>query len=70
MNSFGMGAGMWVFWIVFLLLVIFIIWIVMDKRSDPFDTRLESPLEILKKRYAQGYIDKDEYDRIKSRLKK
>jgi len=32
------------------------------------DTRLETPLEILKKRYARGEIDKEEYESIKNDL--
>lgn len=69
MNGFGMGVGMWIFWIVILLFVVFIIKILVDKSPDQFETRLESPLEILEKRYARGEINKDEFESMKKELK-
>lgn len=69
MNGFGMGVGMWIFWIVILLFVVFIIKIIVDKSPNQFDTRLESPLEILEKRYARGEINKDEFESMKKELK-
>lgn len=68
MNGFGMGVGMWLFWIVILLFVVFIIKIIVSKSPDQFDTRLESPLEILEKRYARGEINKDEFESMKKEL--
>ena len=70
MNGFGMGVGMWIFWIVILLFVVFIIKILVDKSPDQFETRLESPLEILEKRYARGEINKDEFESMKKKLEK
>ena len=70
MNGFGMGVGMWIFWIVILLFVVFIIKIIVDKSPNQFDTRLESPLEILEKRYARGEINKDEFESMKKKLEK
>jgi len=68
MNHFDMGAGMWIFWIVVLLVLLFIIRLVIKGATGQPDTRLETPLEILKKRYARGEIDKEEYESIKNDL--
>jgi putative membrane protein len=60
----GMHFFWWIFWI------IIIIWIF----ATPYDlpgqrTKTESPLEILKKRFAKGEITKEEYDEKKKLLK-
>jgi putative membrane protein len=59
----GMHFFWWIFWI------IIIIWIF----ATPYDlpgqrTKTESPLEILKKRFAKGEITKEEYDQKKKVL--
>jgi putative membrane protein len=59
----GMHFFWWIFWI------IIIIWIF----ATPYDlpgqrTKTESPLEILKKRFAKGEITKEEYDQKKKLL--
>jgi len=68
MNHFDMGAYMWIFWLVVLLVVLFIIRLVIKGGTGQQDTRLETPLEILKKRYARGEIDKEEYESMKNDL--
>lgn len=59
----GMHFFWWIFWI------IIIIWIF----ATPYDlpgqrTKTETPLEILKKRFAKGEITKEEYDEKKKLL--
>jgi putative membrane protein len=59
----GMHFFWWIFWI------IIIIWIF----ATPYDLpgqrkKTESPLEILKKRFAKGEITKEEYDQKKKVL--
>jgi putative membrane protein len=76
------GWGIFWFGRIFLLaLVLIIIWLVVRVRRDGrmrqgegssfrhIDTGVEAPLEILKKRYARGEINKDEFDRIKDDLR-
>ena len=65
----GMGIGgvvmMLVFWALLVAgIVVFVGWL---RRKD-FPGQRETPLDILKKRYAQGEIGKDEFDRMKKDL--
>jgi len=63
------GGFMWFFWIV---LIIFAVWAVKaasDSGANSSNNRLEdSPMEILKKRYACGDIDEAEYERRRKEL--
>ena len=65
----GMGIGgilmMLVFWALIIAgIVMFVDWL--RKRKSPGHG--ETPLDILKRRYAQGKIGKDEFDRMKKEL--
>ena len=68
MAGWGMGMGFW--WTGGLVLLglfgLFLVIAFRRSANDPF--RSESPLDILKKRYARGEISKDEFDRIFSDL--
>ena len=59
---FGMHALWWVFW---LIVIIFLIAFVMPGRNR---RARETPLEILKRRYAAGEISKDEYEERRATL--
>lgn len=62
------GGFMWLFWIAVLVGLFFLIkWAVQQGRSGD-QKRDESPLEILKKRYARGEIDKEEFEQKKKDL--
>ena len=63
-----MGGFMWIFWILVIIgLVILIKWIVQSNKLS--GSRIgDSSLEILKKRYAQGEIDKQEFEQKKRDL--
>jgi len=61
------GAFMWViFLFVLVVAVYFIVQALKSKNSAP-EAR-ETPLDILKKRYAKGEITKEEFDRMKKDL--
>lgn len=68
--GWGMGGGMWILFILFWILVIagavlIVRWLigVTEKGAST-----ESPLDILKKRYARGEIDRETYERMKNDL--
>lgn len=65
---YGGYGGMYM-WLIFLAAAVAIIYFIF-KRDNSGDRRMilpdESPLDILKKRYARGEITKEEYDRLKS----
>lgn len=67
-GMWGMHVGWWVFWIILIALGI---WFITSARmrvpSSP-PGREESPLEALKRRYANGEISTEEYEERKARL--
>lgn len=69
--TMGFGGGfMWIFWI---LLIVFIIWGIKAfniNTSNNDNTGKESPLEILKKRFARGEIDDQEFNSKRKELEK
>jgi putative membrane protein len=66
----GMGVGMWVFWILLIVVVVVLIKALAGRGSDSSAQRRESPLEILKARYARGEISEEEYHRRRDELEK
>jgi putative membrane protein len=68
MMGYGYGGGF--MWLIVLLLVGVVIYFLLQtsksKSSDGSIT--ETPLDILKKRYAKGEIEKEEFDRKKKDL--
>jgi putative membrane protein len=68
MVGYGFGGGfMWLFFLALVGIVIYFL-IQSSKSKDSNDLLIETPLDILKKRYARGEIDKEEYDRMKNDL--
>ena len=68
MMGYGFGGGF--MWIIFLVLAGFAVYFLLQfKKSKGSDSStIETPLDMLKKRYASGAIDKEEFDRRKSDL--
>lgn len=65
-GNFGfMGGFMWIYWVLIIIgLVFFIRWIV--QQNKPHEPRpSENSLEFLKKRYAHGEINREEFKRRK-----
>jgi putative membrane protein len=68
MDMTGMGPGMWIFWLIIFLVLVLIIKLLISTGSGQISTSAESPIEILKKRYANGEIDEEKYQSMKKEL--
>ncbi len=67
-NQGFMGGFMWIFWIAIIVGIILLVkWIVQQNRPGG-QQQGENSLEILKKRYARGEIDKEEFEQKKKDL--
>ena len=64
-----MGVGMWLFWILLIVVILLAVKTVAGSgTSSP--GQHESPLDILKARYARGEIDEEVFDRRRRVLEK
>jgi len=70
MMHYGFGYGGMFMWIIFLVVIGLLIYYFAQsqKTKGQTPTQAESPLEILKRRYAKGEIAKEEFDRMKRDL--
>lgn len=56
-------VGMWLWWLLAIGLIGAVAWAVMRSVSRTGNGAAESPQDILKRRYARGEIDQDEYEK-------
>ena len=63
-----MGAGMWIFWILFPVIIIVLLTVLSGSGSSSLSEK--SPMEILKARYARGEIDDEEFQHRRHELEK
>lgn len=70
MMHYGFGYGGAFMWILFLIVIGVLIYFILRARetNGPMQTQAESPLDILRKRYAKGEISKEDFDRIREDL--
>jgi len=61
------GGFMWIFWIAGLIALFFLIKGVVQQKSGDQKPK-ESALEILKKRYARGEIEREEFEQKRKDL--
>ncbi len=66
MGGVGMGFG-GILWIAIIALIVFLVWQYLRQNKNLGDSQ-NSPLEILKQRYAKGEIDREEYEEKKRDL--
>jgi putative membrane protein len=67
MHTFSGGPLMFLFWGVVIGGVVLLIASLAQRDETPASSG-ESPLDILKRRYASGEIDRDEFERVKESL--
>jgi len=66
-HGWGMGWAMLWWWAFWLLVVVAATWLLLKRSGRPDG---ESPESILKRRYARGEIDRQEYEQRLSDLRK
>ncbi len=64
-----MGLG-WIFWVIILAVIIWAVVKIVNtsKNNQQRTSSQETPLEILKKRYASGEISKEQFEQMKKDL--
>ena len=71
-HDMGFGGMMWygwIFWIIIIGIVVYLIVKFANRSSAGSNNQMnETPLDILKKRYARGEISKEEFESIKKDL--
>lgn len=69
-NMGWMGFWMVFGWIIGLAVLILLVWIVARAAGGPPGRAEETPEQILKRRYARGEMDREDYERRLSDLRK
>ena len=64
MNNLCWGMG-WGMWFIPLLIILLIYFLVKNNSQTKDGQGSESPMEILKKRYAKGEITKEQFEEMK-----
>ncbi len=70
MMHYGFGYGGMFMWIIFLIVIGLLVYFMVQtkKIKGQTPTQNESPLDILKRRYAKGEVAREEYERMKKDL--
>jgi len=68
-NSRWHMGFMWIFWVLLIVLIVWLLVRAASGRPTKGDSQ-DSPEQILKRRYARGEIDKEEYERRLSDLRR
>jgi putative membrane protein len=71
-HGYFWGGGFWFGWIFWIILIGAIVWLIINQNKyrniNQINPHLESPLDILKKRYAKGEINKEQFEQMKKDL--
>jgi putative membrane protein len=70
MMNYGFGYGGMFMWIIFLIVLGVVIYFIVQtlKSKNVAGLAQDTPLDILKRRYAKGEITKEEFDRMKKEV--
>ncbi|MDX9760674.1 MAG: SHOCT domain-containing protein [Desulfomonilia bacterium] len=68
MNSWFGGAIMWIIVFLLILFVVYLFIRIARGPSAPYEAGRETPLDIVKKRYARGEISKAQFEEMKKDL--
>jgi putative membrane protein len=66
--GFGGPFAMVIFWAALIAGLVYLVQIIRREKPYGAGVREPSPLEVLRRRYAAGELDRDEYERIKRDL--
>ncbi len=69
MHDWGWHNMMWIIWIAIIALMVWLI-LRITNTNEPTSPRKETPFEILKRKYANGEITAEEFDKRKKKLQK
>lgn len=64
----GLYFGMWIWFLLITVIAVLLIWTVQKSGKSETPASRESALDILKKRYAKGEIDKEEFEEKKKSI--
>jgi len=64
--DFGHGGGY--MWIILLIIIGVVVYLIIQNTKSKTESDKETPLYILKKRFAKGEITKEEYEETKKKL--
>jgi putative membrane protein len=70
MMNYGFGYGGMFMWVIFIIVLGVVIYFIVQtlKSKNVAGQAQDSPLDILKRRYAKGEITKEEFDRMKKEV--
>lgn len=57
-----------IFWLLLLAVIVWFVFQLLNKNQNTDNTKSESAMDILNKRYAKGEVTKEEYEEMKRNL--
>ena len=67
-HGFFGGGFMWLLWLLLIFAVVYVFANLVGRGNSSPPEYKDTPLDILKKRYARGEIDEEEYERRRDEL--
>lgn len=67
-SMFFGGGFMWIFWILLIVILLVVVKAITGQNNDNNRLQNETPMDILKARYAKGEIDDEEFERRRKEL--